>query len=47
LNKDDSGFFLDVTLNAERLGGIDQSEAETLVTKAHTVELSLLQGNAW
>lgn len=36
LNKDDSGFFLDVTLNAE-LSGIDQSEAKTLVTKAHTV----------
>lgn len=36
LNKDDSGFFLDVTLNAE-LNGIDQSQAETLVAKAHTI----------
>ena len=36
LNKDDSGFFLDVTLNAE-LKGIDQAQAEALVTKAHTV----------
>lgn len=36
LNKDDSGFFLDVTLNAE-LNGIDQEQAETLVAKAHTI----------
>jgi lipoyl-dependent peroxiredoxin len=36
LNKDDSGFFLDVTLNAE-LNGVDQAQAETLVAKAHTI----------
>ena len=36
LNKDDSGFFLDVTLNAE-LNGIDQAQAESLVAKAHTI----------
>lgn len=36
LNKDDSGFFIDVTLNAE-LNGIDQAQAETLVAKAHTI----------
>jgi Ohr subfamily peroxiredoxin len=36
LNKDDSGFFLDVTLNAE-LNGIDQAQAEALVAKAHTL----------
>src|SRR5262245_49774387 len=35
LNKDDSGFFLDVTLNAE-LNGIDQAQTEALVAKAHT-----------
>ena len=36
LNKDESGYFLDVTLNAE-LAGIDQSQAEALVAKAHTI----------
>jgi Ohr subfamily peroxiredoxin len=36
LNKDDSGFFLDVTLNAE-LKGVDQAQAEALVAKAHTI----------
>jgi Ohr subfamily peroxiredoxin len=36
LNKDDSGYFLDVTLNAE-LNGIDQAQAEALVAKAHTL----------
>ena len=36
LNKDDSGFFLDVTLNAE-LNGVDQAKTEELVAKAHTI----------
>jgi lipoyl-dependent peroxiredoxin len=36
LNKDDSGYFLDVTLNAE-LNGIDQAQTEVLVAKAHTI----------
>jgi Ohr subfamily peroxiredoxin len=36
LNKDDSGFFLDVTLNAE-LNGVDQGRTEALVAKAHTI----------
>ena len=36
LNKDDSGFFIDVTLNAE-LNGIEQEQAEILVGKAHTI----------
>ncbi len=36
LNKDDSGYFLDVTLNAE-LNGIDQEQTETLIAKAHTI----------
>jgi Ohr subfamily peroxiredoxin len=36
LNKDDSGYFLDVTLNAE-LSGIDQAQTEALVAKAHTI----------
>ena len=36
LNKDDSGFFLDATLNAE-LPSIDQAQAEALVAKAHTI----------
>jgi osmotically inducible protein OsmC len=36
LNKDDSGFFLDVTLNAE-LNGVEQSQAEALVAKADTI----------
>ena len=43
LNKDQSGFFLDVTLNAE-LNGIDQEQTETLVAKGH--HLPLLQGDA-
>jgi lipoyl-dependent peroxiredoxin len=36
LNKDDSGFFIDATLNAE-LAGVDQAKAEELVAKAHTI----------
>jgi Ohr subfamily peroxiredoxin len=36
LNQDESGYFLDVTLNAE-LAGIDQTQAESLVAKAHTI----------
>jgi lipoyl-dependent peroxiredoxin len=36
LHQDDSGFFIDETLNAE-LAGVDQREAESLVAKAHTV----------
>ena len=36
LNKDDSGFFIDATLNAE-LNGVDQQQAEALVAKAHTI----------
>ena len=36
LNKDESGYFLDVTLNAE-LNGVDQAQAEALVAKAHTI----------
>lgn len=36
LNKDDTGFFLDVTLNAE-LTGVEQAQAEALVAKAHTI----------
>jgi osmotically inducible protein OsmC len=36
LNKDDSGYFIDATLNAE-LQGVDQSQTEALVAKAHTI----------
>lgn len=36
LNKGESGFFLDVALNAE-LSGVDQAQAEALVAKAHTI----------
>ena len=36
LNKEDSGFFLNVILNAE-LAGVDQTQAESLVAKAHTI----------
>lgn len=36
LNKDDSGHFIDATLNAE-LPGLEQSQAEALVAKAHTL----------
>ena len=36
LNKDDSGFFIDATLNAE-LNGVDQAQTEALVAKAHTI----------
>ncbi len=36
LNKEDSGFFIDVTLNAE-LSGVEQAQAEKLVAKAHTI----------
>ena len=35
-NKEDSGFFLDVTLNAE-LKSVDQAQTEALVAKAHTI----------
>lgn len=36
LHKDDAGFSLSVSLNAE-LAGIDQAQAEALVAKAHTI----------
>jgi len=36
LNKDDSGFFIDVILNAE-LNGVDQAKTEEIVAKAHTI----------
>jgi lipoyl-dependent peroxiredoxin len=36
LNKDESGVFLDVTLNAE-LNSVDEAEAEAPVVKAHTI----------
>ncbi len=36
LNKDDSGYFIDVTLNAE-LNGIDQAQTEKLVAAAHMI----------
>jgi osmotically inducible protein OsmC len=36
LNKEDSGFFLSVTLNAE-VPGVDQAQLEALVAKAHTI----------
>ena len=36
LHKDDSGFFIDATLDAE-LQGVDQQQAEALVAKAHTI----------
>lgn len=36
LNKEDSGFFIDATLNAE-IAGVDQAQAESLVAKAHTI----------
>jgi Ohr subfamily peroxiredoxin len=36
LNKDNSGYFIDVTLNSE-LNGVAQAQAETLVAKAHTL----------
>lgn len=36
LNKDDSGYFLSATLNAE-LHGVDQAQAESLVARAHTI----------
>lgn len=36
LNKDDSGYFLSATINAE-MPGLDQAKAETLVAKAHTI----------
>ncbi|HMN97649.1 MAG TPA: organic hydroperoxide resistance protein [Phycisphaerales bacterium] len=36
LKKDDSGFFIDVSLDAE-LGGLDQANAESLVAAAHTI----------
>jgi osmotically inducible protein OsmC len=36
LNKDDSGYYIDVTLNAE-LNGVEQAQAEALVAKAHTI----------
>ena len=36
LNKDDSGYFIDVTLDAE-LKGVEQAQAVALVAKAHTI----------
>lgn len=36
LNKNDTGFFIDATLNAE-LAGVEQAKAEALVAKAHTI----------
>lgn len=36
LNKDDTGYFIDATLNAE-LNGVDQAKTEELVAKAHTI----------
>lgn len=36
LNKDDSGYFLDVTMNCQ-LGGVPQAQAAELVAKAHTL----------
>ncbi len=36
LNKDESGYSLDVTVNAE-LNGVEQAQAEALVAKAHTL----------
>lgn len=36
LNKDDSGYFIDASLNAQ-LQGVEQSQAEALVAKAHTL----------
>ncbi len=36
LNKDESGFFIDVTLNAE-LKSVDQAQTEALVANAHTI----------
>jgi Ohr subfamily peroxiredoxin len=36
LNKDDSGYFIDVVMNAD-LKGVEQSQAEALVAKAHTI----------
>jgi lipoyl-dependent peroxiredoxin len=36
LNKDDSGYFIDVTLNAE-LNGVEQAQAAAVVAKAHTI----------
>ena len=37
LNKGETGFFLDVTLNAELPPAVDQAKAEALVAKAHTI----------
>jgi Ohr subfamily peroxiredoxin len=36
LNRDDGGYFLDVTLNAE-LNGVDQAQTDALVARAHTI----------
>jgi Ohr subfamily peroxiredoxin len=36
LNKDESGYFIDATLNAE-LAGVNQEQTEALVAKAHTI----------
>lgn len=36
LNKDDSGYSISATLNAE-ITGVEQAQAEALVTKAHAV----------
>ena len=37
LNKGETGFFLDVTMNAELPSTVDQAKAESLVAKAHTI----------
>ena len=36
LHKEESGFFIDASLDAE-LAGVDQQQAEALVAKAHTI----------
>ncbi len=36
LHKEETGFFISATLNAE-LPGVDQAQAEALVAKAHTI----------
>lgn len=37
LNKDDSGFFISATLNAELPASVEQAQAEALVAAAHTI----------
>jgi osmotically inducible protein OsmC len=36
LNKNDNGFYIDVTLNTE-ISGVNQQQAENIVAKAHTI----------